>query len=364
MKIKDITSCLELLAPLSLQENYDNSGLIVGDFEQKVTKALLCLDTTEAVIDEAIELGCELVIAHHPIVFSGLKKLNGKNYIERVVMKAIKHDLAIYAIHTNLDNVLNGVNKKIAEKLDLLNLKVLLPKKQLLKKLVTYVPLSDIEKVKSALFEAGAGNIGNYSDCSFSTTGIGTFKGDVNSNPVIGKQGLIESVEEHRLETIFPSYLESSLLKALKASHPYEEVAYDIYNLENAWQETGSGVTGELKIAVSEEEFLNKVKQNLNVSIIRHTTLLNKKVSKVAICGGSGSFLLQDAIKTKADIFITADFKYHQFFDAESKIVIADIGHYESEQFTPEIIQQYLSEKLPTFATLFSKINTNPIKYF
>lgn len=364
MIVKDITNCLELLAPLSLQESYDNSGLLVGSFQQKVTKALLCLDATEAVVDEAIATGCNLIIAHHPVIFSGLKKLNGKNYIERVVMKAIKNDIAIYAIHTNLDNVINGVNKKIAEKLNLKSTKILSPKKQFLKKLVTYVPASDLEKVKNALFAAGAGNIGNYSDCSFSVLGTGTFKGNENSNPTIGKQGKTESVHEYKIETIFPSYLEYSLLNALKVSHPYEEVAYDIYNLENKWAETGSGIIGEVENALNEEEFLNIIKQKLNVSVIRHTELLNKKIKKVAICGGSGSFLLQDAIQAGADIFITADFKYHQFFDAERKIVIADIGHYESEQFTPEIIHQHLSEKLPTFATLFSKINTNPIKYF
>lgn len=364
MKIKDITNCLETLAPLSLQESYDNCGLIVGNPQQEVTKALLCLDAIELVVDEAIATGCNLIIAHHPIVFSGIKKLNGKNYIERVVIKAIKHDIAIYAIHTNLDNVVNGVNRKIAEKLGLQKLQILSPKKQLLKKLATYVPVVDAEKVRSALFASGAGNIGNYANCSFNVAGTGTFNGNEQSNPAIGNKGVTESVEEQKIEVVFPAYLEYDLVSALKAAHPYEEVAYDIFSLENTWQEVGSGMVGELETSVSEEEFLRLIKQNLHAEAVRHTDLLGKNVKKIAVCGGSGSFLLNDAIRAGADFFITADFKYHQFFDAEAKIVIADIGHYESEQFTPEIIKHYLSEKLPTFATLFSKINTNPIKYF
>jgi dinuclear metal center YbgI/SA1388 family protein len=364
MKIQDITRCLENFAPLSLQESYDNCGLILGNHQQEVTKALLCLDSTEAVVDEAIATGCNLIIAHHPIVFSGLKKLNGKNYIERTVIKAIKNDIAIYAIHTNLDNVSRGVNLKIGEKLGLKNLQILSPKKQLLKKLATYVPEADAETVRNALFVAGAGNINNYTKCSFNTPGTGTFEGNEQSKPTIGEPGKTATVQEQKIEVVFPIYSEGKIIQALKAAHPYEEVAYDIYMLENIWQEVGSGMVGELPEPISEENFLQQIKDNLHAKVVRHTPLLGKAVKKVAVCGGSGSFLLPNAIAAEADIFITADFKYHQFFDAEGKIVIADIGHYESEQYTPELIQQLLSEKLPSFATLFSKINTNPINYF
>ncbi len=364
MKIQDIARCLETFAPLSLQESYDNCGLIVGNPQQEVTKALLCLDSTEAVVDEAIATGCNLIIAHHPIVFSGLKKLNGKNYIERTVIKAIKNDIAIYAIHTNLDNVAQGVNQKIGEKLGLKNLQILSPKKQLLKKLATYVPEADAETVRNALFAAGAGNINNYTKCSFNIAGTGTFEGNEQSKPTIGEPGKTATVQEQKIEVVFPAYSEGKIIQALKTAHPYEEVAYDIYMLENVWQEVGSGMVGELTEPVSEENFLQTIKDKLNAPMVRHTPLLGKIVKKVAVCGGSGSFLLPDAIVAEADIFITADFKYHQFFDAEGKIVIADIGHYESEQYTPELIQRLLSEKLPTFATLFSKINTNPINYF
>lgn len=363
MKIKDITNCLESFAPLSLQENYDNCGLIVGNANAEVNKALLCLDSTEEVIDEAIANGCNLVIAHHPIVFSGIKKLNGNNYIERTIIKAIKNDIAIYAIHTNLDNIKSGVNNKIAEKLGLHNLTVLAPKKDLLKKVIVFVPENNAEEIRSALFNVGVGKIGNYERCSFNTKGTGTFWGNAASNPKIGNKLQSTQVEEVKIEAIFPDYLEKSVIQALRSAHPYEEPAYDIIALENFQNEVGSGMLGELREELNALDFLAYLKEKLHVKVIRHTKLLEKKIKKVAVCGGSGSFLLNHAIQSGADCFITADFKYHQFFDAEGKIIIADIGHYESEQFTPEIIQAILSEKFPTFATLFTKINTNPINY-
>jgi dinuclear metal center YbgI/SA1388 family protein len=364
MLIGDIIGTLEQFAPPALQENYDNCGLLTGNPAWEVSKALLTLDATEAVIDEAIANGCNLVIAHHPIIFSGLKKINGKNYVERTIIKAIKNDIAIYAIHTNLDNVLQGVNAKIAEKLGLQNLQILQPKKQLLKKLVVFTPEADAEKVRNALFEAGAGNISNYSECSFNTPGTGTFKGNELSNPALGEKGKRETASEVKIEVIFPVYAENKVLSAMRNAHPYEEVAFDIIPLDNFWQEIGSGIIGNLPAEMNETDFLKHIKTGLKTGIIRHTALLGKKVKKVAVCGGSGSFLLNDAIRSGADFFITADFKYHQFFDAEDSLVIADIGHYESEQFTPELIQGILSKKFPTFAALFSKVNTNPVNYF
>jgi dinuclear metal center YbgI/SA1388 family protein len=364
MKIKEIIDCLETCAPLSLQESYDNCGLLTGNVEHEVTGALLSLDCTEPVIDEAISNKCNMIIAHHPIIFSDLKKLNGKNYIERTVIKAIKNDIAIYAIHTNLDNVIQGVNAKIAEKLGLQQLQILSPKKQLLRKLITFCPEKQAEKVRNAIFEAGAGNIGNYSECSFSSKGTGTFKGNESSNPALGERGKIEFADEIKIEVLLPAFLENTVISAMKAAHPYEEVAYDVIPLENRWQETGSGMFGILTEEMEETAFLQHVKKNLKTNMIRHTRLLGKAVKKVAVCGGSGSFLLHNAIHAGADCFITADFKYHQFFDADGNIVIADIGHYESEQFTPELIYGLLSQKFPTFAPLFSKVNTNPVNYF
>tara|TARA_R110002096_G_scaffold109056_13_gene238734 strand:+ start:21551 stop:22645 length:1095 start_codon:yes stop_codon:yes gene_type:complete len=363
MKIKEIISHLELLAPPSLQESYDNSGLIVGNQEQELSKALICLDSTEAIIDDAIKNRCNLVIAHHPILFSGIKSLTGKNYIERTILKAIKNDVAIYAIHTNLDNVMNGVNHKLAEKLNLENCKILNPRSDLLKKLVFFCPLNAAEKVKNTIFEAGAGKIGAYDCCSFQVEGNGNFRAGNNSNPHVGKKGEIHVEPELRIETVFESYLENRVINSLLDSHPYEEVAYDLYSVSQKWHEVGSGMIGELSEGLDTEEFLDFLKLKLNIPFIRHTQIIKTKVKKIAICGGSGSFLLSKAIDQKADLFISADFKYHQFFDANKQITIVDIGHYESEQYTAEHIAEYLQEKIPNFAPYLSTINTNPINY-
>lgn len=363
MKLKEITACLEAFAPLMYQESYDNAGLIYGNPDMEITSALICLDSTEAVIDEAIASGCNLVIAHHPIVFSGIKKLNGKNYVERVLIKAIQNNIAIYAAHTNLDNVYNGVNAKIAEKIGLSNCRVLTPQKGILKKLVTFCPLEKAEEVRAALFAAGAGTIGNYDQCSFNTEGTGTFRAGAGSNPYVGEQGKQHQEKETRIETIYPHYAENQVLAALLAAHPYEEVAYDLLPLTNTHNRVGAGLTGQLTTEMSETNFLKHLKTVMKADVVRHTALSGKPVKTVAVCGGSGSFLLADAIRSGADVFVTADFKYHQFFDADNRILIADIGHYETEQFTVELFYDILKKKFTTFALLISKINTNPINY-
>jgi dinuclear metal center YbgI/SA1388 family protein len=363
MKLKNITDFLESYAPLAYQESYDNAGLICGNNEMEIKSALICLDSTEAVLDEAIEKGCNLVIAHHPIVFSGLKKFNGKNYVERIIIKAIKNDIAIYAAHTNLDNVFNGVNSKIAAKLGLINCKVLSPQKDKLKKLITFCPEDKADSLRKALFSAGAGHIGNYDECSFNTNGLGTFRAGSGSNPYVGELGKRHEENETKIEVIYHSDRESKLLNALAGTHPYEEPAYDLIPLSNENKMIGSGLIGELPEAREEMEFLKSLKVQMNTSCIRHTGLRNKKIEKVAICGGSGSFLLKNAINAGADVFVTGDFKYHQFFDSENRIIIADIGHYESEQFTGELFYDILKKKFSTFALHLSKINTNPINY-
>jgi dinuclear metal center YbgI/SA1388 family protein len=364
MKLSILTAYLENLAPLAYQEDYDNSGLIVGHPDQEVSQALISLDCTEAIVDEAIAKGCQVIISHHPIVFRGLKKLNGKTYVERVVEKAIRNHIAIYAIHTNLDNVMNGVNQRICETLGLKNLRILSPKNGLLKKLVTYVPADKAEQVRNALFHAGAGNIGNYSECSFNAEGTGTFKGGEDTNPYVGEPGVRHHEHEVRIETVYPSNLESKLLMALFLAHPYEEVAYDLYQLTNQFQEVGSGMIGELDEPIDEEEFLFELKEKMHAQVIRHTTLTGKNVKTVAVCGGAGGFLLKHAISAGADFFVTADYKYHEFFDAEGKIVIADIGHFESEQFTQQLLYEIITKKFANFAVRLTEINTNPVKYF
>lgn len=363
IKIKDVTSHLEKLAPLSYQESYDNAGLITGQPNWTVTGILVTLDCTEAVVEEAIEKKCNLIVAHHPIIFKGLKKLTGKNYVERTIIKAIKNDIGIYAIHTNLDNVLAGVNRKIAEKIGLKDLKILSPQTGGLRKMVTFIPTPSVDKVMNAVHEAGGGNIGNYKNCSFRILGTGTFQPTAEANPHIGQAGKLEKVEEVRVEVIFPSYIESDMVEALRNSHPYEEVAYYINPLENNNQEVGSGMIGELETAMEPMAFLMHLKTSMNTPCIRHTAILPKKVKKIALCGGAGSFLLPSAKVKGADVYISADFKYHEFFDADGEILIADIGHYESEQFTKDLLKEVLEEKFANFAVYFSKSVTNPISY-
>ena len=364
MKIRDVLTSLEAMAPPSLQEGYDNAGLITGDDNAECTGILISLDATTAVVDEAREKGCNLIVSHHPIVFSGLKKITGKNYVQRAVINAIKNDIALYAIHTNLDNVLNGVNGKIAELLGLNNISVLASKESQLKKLYTFVPLTDADKVRQAIFDAGGGHIGNYEECSFNGQGFGTFKGGVNSDPYVGKPGELHRENETKVEIIFPSWLEGRILKSLLAVHPYEEVAYDIIRLDNRISSIGSGVIGELDKPVDGKIFLKTVKEKFKLKVIKHTQLLNEPISRVAVCGGAGSFLIPNALAAGAHCFISSDIKYHEFFDADDKMVIADIGHYESEQFTINLLQEVLEQKFPTFAVLKTEVNTNPVRYF
>lgn len=362
MKLQDLCAYLESIAPLGYQEDYDNAGLIVGEPSLEVHAALISLDCTEEVVDEAIALGCNLVISHHPIVFRGLKKFNNKTYVERAVMKAIRHNVALYAIHTNLDNVLPGVNAKIFQRLGISNFSILSPKGGLLKKLVTFCPVSHADAVRAALFAAGAGSIGNYSECSFNADGFGTFKAGEDTHPYVGEKGKQHREAEVRIETIYPRVIEHSLIEALLRAHPYEEVAYDLYPLTNTY-ETGAGMIGVLDNEMEEMEFLKFVKDRLKAPVIRHTALRGKKVKRIAVCGGSGSFLLPRAISAGANVFITADYKYHEFFDADGKIIIADVGHFESEQFTQELLLEIIRKKFPNFALHLTGKNTNPINY-
>ncbi|MBC8048365.1 MAG: Nif3-like dinuclear metal center hexameric protein [Fimbriimonadaceae bacterium] len=364
MQISEVIEFLETIAPASLQQSYDNAGLIVGNKNETLSGILICLDSTEQIIEEAIQNNCNLIIAHHPIIFSGLKKITGANYIERTIISAIKNNIAIYAIHTNLDNVYEGVNKMIADKLELRNCKILQPGKGHLKKLVTFAPHANAAQIREVLFNAGGGHIGNYDHCSFNLEGAGTFRGDETTNPHVGEKNKEHHEPETRIEMIFPAWLEKQLLNTLIKNHPYEEVAYDIYPLDNVHQNIGAGIIGNTAGPIEEKEFLQFLKLRMQVEVVRFTTLLNKPIEKVAVCGGSGSFLLKDAIAAGADIFITADFKYHQFFDADGKIIIADIGHYESEQFTVDLITWWLREKFPNFAAHIKMgQNTNPVKY-
>ncbi len=365
MQIKDILTEIEKFAPLALQESYDNAGVQCGDINQEARGVLLTLDVTEAVIDEAIEKGDNLIIAHHPLIFSGLKKITGKNTVEKCLIKAIKHDIVIYAAHTNLDNVMQGVNHKIANKLNLQNLSILSPIKQRLLKLYSYAPAAHVPNILNALYDAGAGAIGNYSECSFQQNGVGSFRAMENTKPFIGTtNGSREVVDEIKFEVLLPDYLQEKVTNSLKKTHPYEEVAFEIIRIENSNQSIGSGMIGQLTEPMGTKAFFEYLKMKMGLQTFKHTLIHKEKIQNIALCGGSGSFLLQNAIAAKADVFITADFKYHQFFDAENQIIITDIGHFESEQYTQEIFMEILDKKFRNFAIHLSKVDTNPVKYY
>jgi dinuclear metal center YbgI/SA1388 family protein len=363
MIVQDVINHLEELSPLAYAEDFDNVGLLVGDKTAEVTGVLVTLDTIETVVDEAIAQNCNLIVSFHPIIFKGLKKITGTSYVERVVMKAIKHDISIFAIHTALDNAINGVNDMICEQLGLVNRKILIPQNATVKKLTTYVPKNELNKVRDALFQAGAGAIGNYDNCSFNVEGTGTFNGNEKSQPTKGQKGITQEEQEVKLSVIFAKHLQNSILQTLFKVHSYEEVAYEIVTLENKNQEIGMGMIGELPTPVDESSFLKDLKLKMKTSAIRHSQLLNKPIQKIAVLGGSGSFAISAAKAENADIFITADLKYHDFFQAENSILLADIGHYESEQFTKSLLVAYLTKKIPNFAIILSQKNTNPVKY-
>jgi len=364
MKLSAILPILEEMAPLAYAEDFDNVGLLVGDKNQEISGILVCHDALEQVIEEAIAKKCNLVVCFHPILFSGLKKITGKNYVERAIIKAIKNDIAIYAVHTALDNHHNGVNKIFCQALGLINTKILIPKENFIKKLVTYTIPENAEKLRNALFDAGAGKIGNYEDCSFNSQGIGTYMGNENSNPEIGERFEFVENTEIKIEVTFEKHLETKILKALFTHHVYEEVAYEIYQLTNKHQNIGLGMVGELPKSLSETDFLSLVKEKIQTGGIRHSAFLNKSIQKVAVLGGSGSFAINAAIASGADAFLTADLKYHQFYEAENRLLLADVGHFESERFTKNYIVDYLKEKITNFAIILSEENTNPVQYF
>jgi len=363
IQIRELINAFEEIAPPIWQENYDNTGLLVGSLDGRVNKALLSLDCTEAVIDEAIKTGCDLIICHHPVIFSGLKRLNGNNYVERVVIKSIQNGISIYAIHTQLDNAFHhGVNAKIAEKLGLIHTRILDPKPGLLFKLTIYVPLEYFETLRTAIFEAGAGNIGNYEECGFALEGKGSFKPKEGANPHTGAVGVRHEAHEIKWEVLVSQEALPQVIKAMKAAHPYEEVAHELVLTENLHTQVGSGMLGELEEALSVEDFLLLLKDRMELNQIKFTPTRKTNIKTVAVCGGAGSFLIKKA-RTQADAYISSDIKYHEFFDSEGTLLLCDIGHYESEKHTVEIFREILSKKFPNFANIFATTNTNPVQY-
>ncbi|TVZ52099.1 Nif3-like dinuclear metal center hexameric protein [Dokdonia sp. Hel_I_53] len=364
MKVHQVSVLLNDWAPLAYAEDFDNVGLLVGNTHQKVSNILVSHDALENVVDEAIRKDCNLIVCFHPIIFSGLKRLVGQNYVQRSVQKAIKNDIAIYAVHTGLDNMSKGVNFAMCNALDIDFPKILIPKKNHILKLTTYIPHTHTEQLLSALFDAGAGSIGNYDECSFTTKGNGTYRGNELSNPVLGEKGKRHTEPETQISISFEKHLQSKILNTLIATHPYEEVAYEVTTLQNALQTVGMGMIGDLKDKMSEKAFLAFAKAKFKTGNIRHSQLTGNSIQKVAVLGGSGAFAIEAAISQGADALITADLKYHDFYKAENKIILLDVGHYESERFTKNLIAGYLTEKISTFAIILSEENTNPINYF
>ncbi|MDT7832892.1 Nif3-like dinuclear metal center hexameric protein [Flavobacteriaceae bacterium S356] len=370
MTIREVANYIEEIAPLAYAEDFDNVGLLVGNYSTKVNGILVTLDTLEETIDEAIAKDCNLIVSFHPIIFSGLKKLNGSNYVERIILKAIQNNIAIYATHTALDNSKQGVSAKMCEVLGLQNPQILVPKKRIIHKLTVQVPGGNVEELKRNLFAVGAGNIGNYDSCSFSSEGISTHRGNEDSNPAVGEKGRLFTGKEVELSITYDSKNEQAILKTLQESHPYEEIAYDVVITENVHQNIGMGMVGELSVPMAEKDFLLFVKETMKTDCIRHSDSIGRNIKKVAVLGGSGSFAISNAISCGADAYISADFKYHDFFKAEGKILLTDVGHYESEQFTKNLLVEYLTKKITNFApalpagkVILSEKSTNPIYY-
>lgn len=364
MQIRELVNYLNTAIPPGLQEDYDNAGLLVGDPGSELKGIMLSVDVTEKVVDEALDKGANFILSHHPLIFHGLKRITGQNHVERSVLKAIKNNIAIYAAHTNLDNLKGGINFLLADKLGLTNQQILRPRRNQLVKLVFFVPHDYADHVRKAVFYAGAGMIGDYDQCSYNLEGQGTFRPGEAANPFAGKKGQMRLEDETRVETFFPDYLTDRVIEAMVKAHPYEEVVYDLYPLKNHDKDAGAGLIGDLEPKMAEKEFLDLIKEKIQSPCIRHTKFLYSFVSRVAISAGSGSFLLKDAMAQQADVFISADFKYHDFFEADEKIFIADVGHYESEKMSKEFFYDLVTKKFPNFAIHLSAVDTNPINYY
>ena len=364
MTVREISGYLSSKIPVSYQESYDNSGLLIGNPDQMIESIILSVDVTDDVLNDAIQTGAGMIVSHHPLIFTGLKKLTGSSFVERIVAKAIKNDIAIYAAHTNLDVIKGGVSHRMAEKLNLNSIAPLSPVEGKLVKIVVFVPESDGENVRSAMFNSGGGNIANYDHCSFNTDGYGTFRAGEGTNPYKGDVGKDHLEREVRIEVIAPDHIKSIVIRAMIDAHPYEEVAYDIYPLENRIPGVGMGVVGDLSSPLDEKTFIELLYNTFKAEGLKHSNLLGKEISRVALCGGSGGSLIADALRSEADIFVTADVKYNTFFGADGLMVMVDIGHYESENFSLEILFEIITKKFPKFAIRFSRVNTNPINYF
>ena len=361
MKLNDLIKQIEKKYPLSLAYDWDNVGLLVGDFESEIKKVLVTLEANENVIDEAIENNVDLIVTHHPFIFKKINKINTRDLKGRLIHKLIKNDIALYSMHTNFDIAFDGLNDYFMEIMGFKNTKILdVTNSQTLYKLAVYVPKTHELVLRDALGEAGAGYIGNYSHCTFNTPGIGTFKPDENTNPFIGTVGQIEEVEEVKIETIVPqSILQKTIDKMLKA-HPYEEVAYDIYKLENKGESVGLGRYASLDVQTNLQALCEKIKLKLNMNHIRVVGDLNTKIKKVAVVTGAGSDMVRLAKSKNCDVIITGDVKYHEAQDAlDMGMTMVDCGHFDTEDIFKDVMKRFL-DSVEGVEIIRSEINLNP----
>ena len=368
MNVGELIKQIEDWAPPGAAWEKDNVGLQVGSRGDKLKNILLCLELDEEVLKQAIKKKCNLIFTHHPLIFNPIKNLDfEKSKQARLIQHLIKQNISLYSAHTNLDFTRDGVSFELAKSLKLKNVTFLEHEEANQFKVVIFLPAVNVDELSEALFSVGGGVIGNYENCSFRIAGEGTFKGNEDSNPVIGKKGNTEKVEEVRLELIVDSWNLGRIVNAIKKHHPYEEPAYDIYPLKNKNTNFGAGAIGELDKELSEKEFLNFVSKSLKIGKLKYCIGSGKKIKKVAVCGGSGSELLSRAINSGADAFITADIKYHAYHDAEGKILLIDAGHYETEigslNIVKKRIEKILSGKDYIKVFKFSG-STNPVKFY
>lgn len=363
MKISEITGAIEKYAPLWLQEEWDNAGLQVGDTDREATGAVLCVDATEAIVDEAIDRGVNLVISHHPLLFRGLKRITGRTATERIVAKALKHDIAIYSAHTNMDSAPGGVSWATGRRAGLTAMRTLVPQQGRLMKLAVFVPSAYSNAVSEALWNAGAGRMGNYDRCAYMTDGRGTYRPLPGADPAIGTVGQSHTEAETRIEVVFPTAISGRVVQAMLKAHPYEEPAFDLIPLANDITSAGLGVIGSLKTPMPASEYIAWVKQALGIGAIPYAGDARRMVHRVALCGGAGAEFIGNAIAAGADLYMCGDLKYHDFTTHADSIVLADIGHYESEQCTKEIFYDIIQKNFPNFATYYAEEDKNPISY-
>lgn len=364
LPLKTLLAGLEQWVPFVWQENYDNAGLILGDPNQQIRKALVCFDVTPEVVDEAVRNEADLILSHHPAIFKGIKRINPASRLGYMLKQSLCHDIAWCALHTNLDNTLSGVNSWLCEHLGLQEVRPLVPLQGIYGKLQVYVPEAYAEKLRQALAEAGCGAGTKYDTCSYTSRGEGRFRAGSQAHPFTGRIGELHCEAECKIECLYPLHKTRQVLDVLRTNHPYEEPAFDLLPLQNEAVEQGAGAIGILPETMQERELLDKLKELTGVHCIRHSGFQGRRIKKIALCGGSGGSFIANACGQKADVYITGDLKYHDFTDTEPGTWLVDIGHFESEKFAMELIFRFIRKNFPNFAVSISEQAKNPVSFY